>query len=150
MTTFIGDITFKLDTKGRFLFPSAYKKQITTSIRDSYVVKKDVFEKCLILYQIDEWERQVNIIRSKLNPYNREHSNFLRGFYKNTAEVTLDGNNRILISKKLLSLIDAKKELQLIGMDNKIEIWAKENYENIEDNDDDFALLTEKILGKED
>jgi len=149
MTTFIGDITCKLDSKGRFLFPSTYKKQVTVSVKDSYVVKKDIFEKCLILYQIDEWERQVDVIRTKLNPYNREHSKFLRGFYKNTAEVSLDGNNRILVSKKLLNLIGAKKELQLIGLDNKIEIWAKENYENIEHNDDDFALLAEKILGNE-
>jgi len=148
MTTFIGDITCKLDSKGRFLFPSTYKKQLTSSLKDSYVVKKDIFEKCLVLYQIDEWERQVDTIRSKLNPYNREHSKFLRGFYQNTAEVSLDGNNRILISKKLLNLIDAKKELQLIGLDNKIEIWAKENYEKIEHNDDDFAQLAEKILGE--
>ncbi len=149
MTTFIGDITCKLDTKGRFLFPSAYKKQITDSVIDSYVVKKDIFEKCLILYPIDEWERQVDAIRKKLNPYNREHSKFLRGFYKNTAEVSLDGNNRILVSKNLLNLIGAKKELQLIGLDTKIEIWAKENYENIEHNDEDFAQLAEKILGNE-
>lgn len=148
MTTFIGDIECKLDTKGRILFPAAYKKQLPVSERDTFVIKKDIYEKCLIIYPIEQWEKQVDIIRQKINPYNKEHSKFLRGFYKNTAETTLDANNRMLIPKSLLSLIDAKKDLRLIGLDEKIEIWAKENYDNLDQNEDDFASLAEKILGE--
>ncbi len=149
MTTFIGDITCKIDSKGRVLFPATLKKQITTSNSGSFVIKKDIFENCLILYPIDEWERQVQIIRKKLNPYNREHSKFLRGFYKDTQEVNLDSNNRFLISKNLLNLISAKKEVQLIGLDSKIEIWAKEYYQDMAHNENEFAQLAEKILGNE-
>ena len=145
MTTFIGDITCKLDGKGRFLFPSVFKKQISSSVFDKFVIQKDIFENCLIIYPYIEWQKQVDLIRKKINPYNKEHSKFLRGFYKNTAEITLDSNNRILIPKRLLQIINIKKEIVLVGLDSKIEIWDKDIYEKIEHNDEDFAQLAEKI-----
>ena len=97
MTTFIGDYPCKADSKGRIMLPSALKKQMAGAVQDRFVVKKDIFEKCLVLFPFDEWERQIKILRSKINPYNREHNKFLREFYKGTAEITLDGNNRMLI-----------------------------------------------------
>ena len=150
MITFIGDIACKLDGKGRFLFPAVFKKQINSSVIDKFVVKKDIFENCLIIYPFIEWQKQVDLIRKKINPYNKEHSKFLRGFYKNTAEITLDSNNRLLIPKRLLQITGIKKEMLLVGIDSKIEIWAKEIYEKIEHNDEDFAQLAEKILGTQD
>lgn len=150
MTTFIGDFTCKIDAKGRISFPSAFKKQIDASVKDSFVLKKDIFEKCLILYTTEEWQRQVDLIRQKINPYKKEHNTFIRGFYKDTAEVVLDSNNRLLIPKKLIDLTDIEKEVYLIGLDSKIEIWSVEEYEKINNNsEDDFANLAEKILGTE-
>ena len=146
MTTFIGDIECKLDNKARFLFPATFKKQLDSSEQIRFVLKKDIFEKCLILYPFMEWEKQINIIREKINPYNKEHSRFLRGFYKNTAEITLDSNNRILIPKKFLQIANLEKEILLIGLDSKIEIWSKNIYDKLQLNNDDFANLAEKIL----
>ena len=146
MTTFIGDITCKLDNKARFLFPSTFKKQIDASANIRFVLKKDIFEKCLILYPFREWEKQINIIREKINPYNKEHSRFLRGFYKDTAEISLDSNNRILIPKKFLQIARLEKEILLIGLDSKIEIWAKDIYDNLQHDNDEFVNLAEKIL----
>ena len=146
MTTFIGDYPCKVDAKGRILLPSAFKRQMGTVSQDRFVVKKDLFENCLILYPIDEWEKQNKIIRKKLNPYNKEHNRFLRGFYKGTAEITLDNNNRMLIPKRLLELITAYKEVVLAGQDGKIEIWSKQQYEKIIENENEFAALAEKIM----
>ena len=111
MATFIGEYNCKIDEKGRLLLPMAFKKQMSSAANDTFVVKKDIYEKCLSLYSFDEWERQVSIIRQNLNPYNREHNAFLRGFYKGTAEVTLDNSNRILIPKRLLQEADIDKEI---------------------------------------
>ena len=119
---------------------------MTASINERFVVKKDLFEKCLVLYPIKEWERQNKIIRSKINPYNIEHNRFIRGFYKGTAEIVLDGNNRMLIPKRLLDLVEITKEVVLAGQDGKIEIWATKLYEKFLDVDDEFAQLTEKIM----
>lgn len=111
------------------------------------MIKKDIFETCLVLYPMDEWERQNEMLRRNTNPYNREHNKFLRGFYKGTAEVALDSSNRLLIPRKMLDEIGARKEIVLAGQLGKIEIWPEETYEKIESGDESFALLAEKIMG---
>ena len=149
MTIFIGDYTCKIDAKGRVMLPSAFKKQMPTAAQDKFVVKKDIYEKCLVLYPMDEWERQNELIRKSINPYNREHSRFLREFYKDTAEIELDSNNRFVIPARLLTLVDIDKEKDVVlaGQLGKIEIWAKDLYDTSGDGMGDFGTLAEKILG---
>ncbi len=147
MATFIGDYTCKVDAKGRITFPSAFKKQMTSSEGDHFVVKKDIFEKCLVLYPIEEWNRQNRLIREKINPYDKEHNRFLRNFYRGTAEVSLDGNSRLLIPKRLLDTVEISKEVIMAGQDGKIEIWARHLYEKMQESEDDFANLAQKIMG---
>lgn len=147
MTTFVGDYPVKADEKGRVLFPSAFKKQISESAGNRFVVKKDIFENCLNLYPYDEWERQVKIIRSRINPYKKEHAKFLREFYKGTAEISLDSSGRILFPKRLTDLVGISKEIILAGQDDKIEIWNKSAYDSQQMNEENFADLAEKLLG---
>jgi MraZ protein len=146
--TFIGDYSCKLDDKGRVLLPAAFIKQMASSVQEKFVLKKDIFESCLVLYPMNEWERQNEILRQHTNPYNREHNRFLRGFYKGTAEVTLDASNRLLIPKRLLDEISAGKDIVLAGQLGKIEIWSADAYDKVEGGDESFALLAEKIMGK--
>jgi len=147
MTSFIGDYACKVDEKGRMLFPSAFKKQNKSASADRYVIKKDIFENCLVLFNMEEWERQNDLIRRNTNPYNREHNKFLREFYRGAAELQLDSSGRLLIPKRLLEIISASKNLVLTGQDSRIEIWAKENYDAHESDEQGFAELAEKILG---
>lgn len=147
MTTFIGEYSCKVDAKGRIMLPAAFKKQMPSTANDKFVVKKDIFEQCLVMYPMDEWERQNKLIRSKLNPYNKEHNRFLRNFYRGTAELILDSNNRMLIPKRLLELVGIRKEVILAGQDGKIEIWAKDIYDRAAEGEDEFASLAEKIMG---
>jgi len=149
MTIFIGDYTYKIDAKGRVMLPAAFKKQMPAAAQDKFVIKKDIYEKCLVLYPMDEWESQNQLIRQNVNPYNREHSQFLREYYKDTAEVELDANNRFLIPARLLSLagIDKEKEVVLAGQLGKIEIWDKSLYDKTSDGINDFSDLATKILG---
>jgi MraZ protein len=150
MATFIGDYNCRVDQKGRVILPSAFKRQMPAAAMDRFVVKKDIFEQCLVLYPMDEWDRQNEIIRSKINPYNKEHSRFLRGFYKGTAEVTLDASNRLLIPRRLLEIAGIGPEAVLAGQDGKIEIWSSELYNEKAEPALDFAKLAEKIMGDAD
>jgi MraZ protein len=147
MATFIGDYSNKIDSKGRMIFPAAFKKQMESSWSDHFVVRRDIFEKCLVLFTGEDWEEQMRKVRSRINPYNREHNKFLRNFFKGTAEITLDGSNRLLIPKKLLLLAGIGKEVVLAGQDGRIEIWAKDKYEALDMPVDDFADLAEKLMG---
>ncbi len=146
MVTFIGEYTCKLDSKGRVIFPAAFKKQLTGSNQERFVIKKDIFESCLILYPNDEWERQVKIVRKKTNPYKKEHNMFLRRFFMGVAELILDASNRILIPKRLLDEVGAEKELVMAGQFGKIEIWPRDRYEKIDLGDEEFAGMAEDIM----
>jgi MraZ protein len=147
MATFIGDYECKVDVKGRIILPMAFKKQMPAGAPDHFVVRKDIFENCLVLYAIDDWNRQLERIRKRMNPYNPEHNKFLRNFFKGTAELVLDNSNRLLIPRKLLDLIGAGRDVTLAGQDGRIEIWATSVYSTIEMPAEDFAALAEKLMG---
>jgi len=145
MATFIGDFPCKVDAKGRIILPMAFKKQMPSAAQDHFVVRKDIYVNCLVLYAMDDWNRQLENIR-KLNPYNREHNMFLRNFFKGTAELALDNNNRMLIPKRLMDLIGAERDVVLAGQYGRIEIWPASVYETIAMPSSEFAVLTEKLM----
>jgi MraZ protein len=82
-----------------------------------------------------------------MNPYNREHNMFLRNFFKGTAELILDNNNRLLVPRRLMEMIGAGRDVVLAGQDGRIEIWSAEVYNKIDMPAEDFANLAEKLLG---
>jgi MraZ protein len=115
--------------------------------QDRFVVRKDIFENCLVLYAIEDWNRQLEKIRKRINQYNREQNMFLRNFFKGTAELSLDNNNRMLVPKRLMDLIGADRDVVLAGQDGRIEIWAADIYNKIDMPSEDFANLAEKLMG---
>jgi MraZ protein len=147
MATFIGDYACKVDVKGRIILPMAFKKQMPADTQDRFVVRKDIFENCLVLYAIEDWNRQLEKIRKRINQYNREQNMFLRNFFKGTAELSLDNNNRMLVPKRLMDLIGADRDIVLAGQDGRIEIWAADIYNKINMPSEDFANLAEKLMG---
>lgn len=149
MSSFIGEYTCKIDAKGRVLLPSAFKKQMPATDQERFVVKRDVFDSCLVLFSMEEWERQNQRIRERINPYNKEHTAFLRNFYRGAAEIVLDSNNRLLIPRRLLEEAGIGREVVLAGMDTRIEIWASDLYLKGSFGADEFARLAEKIMGKD-
>ena len=146
MFTFIGDFECRTDAKGRIVFPSAFKKVLgEDDLR--LVVRKDLFEPCLHIYPYSVWEEKLEDIRRRINPYNREHSKFLRQFFRGSAEVALDGNGRFLIPKRLTEQIGVEREVVLLGVDQYIEVWNKELYDQGLMPADSLGNLAEKILG---
>jgi MraZ protein len=147
MATFIGDYTCKVDVKGRIILPMTFKRQMPADAQDHFVVRKDIFENCLVLYSIEDWNSQLEKIRKRMNPYNREHNMFLRNFFKGTAELSLDNSNRLLIPKRMMDMIGAERDVVLAGQDGRIEIWAASVYDKIDMAAEDFANLAEKLMG---
>ena len=130
MITFIGEYGAKLDDKGRVVFPSAFKSLMPSEGDLRFVVRKDIFEACLEMYTLAEWQRQSEEVKSKLDFFNKEHAIFWREYMRNRAIVEPDGKlGRISIPKKLLESIGVTKEVVFSGNDYKIEIWSKEKYE---------------------
>ena len=147
MTTFIGDISCNIDSKGRVIFPSTFKKQLDMGASGNFVIQKDTHEKCLVVFTLEEFENRVSVLRKKLNPYNPKHNRLLRQLSLSAIQVSLDGSNRLLIPKDLLQKAEIIKEVRMIGENDKIEIWSKELYENMLSEGDDLTDLVDEILG---
>lgn len=146
MVTFIGDFECKADAKGRIVLSAAFKKALAEG-EDRFVVRKDLFEECLVIYPYSYWEEELLKIRQRLNPYDREHKKFLRDFFRATAEVSLDSNGRFLIPKRLMEQVNAERDVVLIGVDRYIELWSREAYLAMNDDPDRLANQAQSFLG---
>ena len=149
MAAFIGDFTCKLDAKGRIVLPAPFKKIMVANGSDRFVVRKDLFENCLVLTPFNQWESELEKIRARLNAYKRDHNKFIRAFFKGLAEVSFDSNGRILIPKKLKEVIGAGSEVILVGVDSHIEIWSDKEYDSLDIEPEELGKLAEDILGND-
>ena len=146
MITFLGEYTGKIDDKGRLILPSSFKSMLPSDKCIKLVVKKNLFEDCLDVFTFEEWERQSNVIKSGLNPYNPAHEAFWRKYTRSSSIVDPDPKlGRMLIPKSLLQSIGVDKEVVFSGNDYKIEIWAKEKYESGEISMEEFLGIAEQL-----
>ncbi len=147
MSKFIGEHECKIDAKGRLHFPGPLKKQLMAVVNEGFILKKSVFRKCLELYPMDEWNKETDFV-NKLNRFVKKNNDFIRIFMAGVKLIELDGSGKILITKDLLNYAGIKKEIIMISVLNKIEIWDKKEYEKLnEDKSLDFGQLAEEVMG---
>lgn len=143
----IGTYECKIDAKGRLMLPQAFKKQLASVSEEGFVLKRAVFQKCLELYPMTEWNALSNKV-NKLNRFNKKNDEFIRRFNAGVKPVELDASGRILISKDLHAFAGTKKQIVVNAAINVLEIWDKELYEKaIDDATLDFADLAEEVMG---
>ncbi|MFO8147835.1 MAG: division/cell wall cluster transcriptional repressor MraZ [Bacteroidota bacterium] len=149
MVNLIGTYECKVDAKGRMMVPSALKKQLSPLLKDGFVLKRSVFQPCLELYPMEEWNKLMQKVNG-LNRFKKKNNDFIRRFTAGVKTVEVDANGRLLIPKDLVSFAKIDKEIVLSSAINIIEIWDKDKYENaIDAAADDFADLAEDVMGNE-
>ena len=149
MVTFIGEYTSKIDDKGRMVFPAPLKGVLPPGSDMRFVIKKDLFEPCLQMYTLEEWDKQSAEVKSKLNFFNRQHAIFWREYMRDRDVVEPDAKlGRITVSRKLLDAIGVTKEVVFSGNDFKIEIWAKEEFERKRIPNDEYIAIAESLSDK--
>ena len=147
MNYLIGTYECKIDVKGRLLLPSAFKKQLAPVIPKGFVLKRAVFQNCLELYPLAQWEELIKKVNS-LNRFKKKNNDFIRRFTAGVKFIELDGNGRLLIPKDLIEFSNINRDVTLSTSVNIIEIWDKSSYEKaIADSRDDFAQLAEEVMG---
>jgi len=144
---FLGNIEAKTDAKGRAFLPSVFRKVLQASGQESMVLRKDVFQDCLVLYPESVWNEQMDLLRSKLNRYNAQHQRIFRQLVAEVELVTLDGNGRFLISKRLMQLAGIKQNVHFIGMGDTIEIWDSQKAESQKMGSEELGSALEEIMG---
>ncbi len=147
LSAIIGTYECKVDAKGRLLLPAPLKKQLAASLQDGFVLKRSVFQPCLELYPMAEW----NLLMAKVNKLNRfikKNNDFIRRFTAGVKVVEIDNLGRMLIPKDLVAFASIEKDIVLSSGVNILEIWDKELYEKaIDDATVDFADLAEEVMG---
>jgi MraZ protein len=147
LNSIIGTYECKVDAKGRLMLPVPLKKQLAGSLQDGFVLKRSVFQPCLELYPMQEW----NLMMAKINKLNRfvkKNNDFIRRFTAGVKVVEIDNLGRLLVSKDLVVFGHISKDVVLSSAVNIVEIWDKDLYEkSIAGDDVDFADLAEDVMG---
>ena len=132
------------------MLPAPLKKQLLSVLEKGFVVKRAVFQPCLELYPMEEWQTLMDKV-NKLNRFKKKNNDFIRRFTAGVRIIEVDTTGRILIPKDLTIFAGISKEIVVSTAINIMEIWDKENYEKaIEDATGDFADLAEEVMGQDD
>ena len=143
---FIGNIEAKSDSKGRVFLPAYFRRALQTAENSKLMMRKDIFQECLVLYPEESWNKQLDALRSRLDRWNAHHQMIFRQFVADVEEISIDSNGRILIPKRYMKMAGIEQEVRFIGMDDTIEIWAKEKLEHPFMDASTFGAEIEKIM----
>lgn len=147
---FLGNIEAKTDAKGRVFLPAAFRKELDISGGGRLVLRKDVFQQCLVLYPEEVWNGQIDTLRRRLNRWDAAHQQVFRQFVADAEAVTIDASGRILIPKRYLRMAAIERDIRFIGMDDTIEIWnagtASQPFMEL----DEFSRAVEEAMREQD
>ena len=147
MINILGTYECKADSKGRIMLPAPLKKQISSVISDGFVVKRSVFNKCLEIHPMSEWNKIVNQV-NQLNRFVKKNNDFIRSYMSGLKIVNLDSSSRILIPKDLIVFAGLEKQIVLSSSVNIIEVWDKKEYEiSVSKSLKNFGDLAEEVMG---
>jgi MraZ protein len=132
------------------MLPSAIKRQLSPSIQNGFVLKRAVFQPCLELYPMTEWETLMQKVNT-LNRFKKKNNDFIRRFTAGVKLIEVDATGRLLIPKDLIAFSGISKDAVVSSAINIIEIWDKDKYEQaIDDATVDFSDLAEEVMGQDD
>lgn len=138
---FLGNFEARCDAKGRVFLPAVFRKVLQGSGDERLVLRRDVFQPCLVLYPERVWNEQMDSLRAKLNRWNNQQQQVYRQFVSEAEMVQLDGNGRFLVSRRCMKAVEIDSDVRFVGMGDTIEIWAVKKA--------DETLMDEKTFGEE-
>ncbi len=147
---FLGNIDAKTDTKGRAFLPATFRKVLNASGEESLILRKDIFEPCLVLYPQSVWNQRMDALRKRLSRWNKHDQMIYRQFVTDVEIITLDNSGRFLIPKRYLKMVNIDQQIRFTGMDDCIEIWATGDSEQPFMSAEEFSKAMEETMGTED
>lgn len=140
---FMGEFHHNVDEKGRLIIPSKFRNELGKK----FIVTRGI-EKCLFVYSLDEWNKIVDKLKEL--PFTRKDARtFMRMFLSGATECELDSNGRINIPSPLTTYANINKEVVVIGVNERLEIWSNDSFENFfNDNIDNFDDIAEGLFNE--
>ncbi len=143
---FIGNIGAKMDAKGRAFLPAVFRKILQTAGEERLIMRKDVFQSCLVLYPESVWNEQMDLLRQRLSRWNKRQQQVFRMFVSDVELLTLDGNGRFLIPKRYQQMAGIIQDVKFVGMGDTIEIWSSQYAEQQQLSPEDFETALEELM----
>lgn len=143
---FTGTTYARLDAKNRVFLPSAYRKVLAEMGAQSFVLKRDVFQPCLVLYPYDVWEREVGVLKSRLNLWTSADAMLFRQFLSDVEVFELDTNGRFILPKRYQEYVGVLQEVAFVGLDDRLEVWSKERLDTSFMSAEDFASVLQSKM----
>lgn len=141
-----GEYECKLDPKGRLVLPAKIKANLPEASGNNVVLTRG-FEPCLVLYPQVAWKVIYDKV-SGLNEFNEEYRNFQRNFFRGNTEIELDSTGRFILPRTMVRYAEIDKEVIMVGLGNRVEIWNPDKYEDFLIKDQqNFSQLAQQFLG---
>lgn len=128
---FLGNIEAKADAKGRVFLPSVFRKELATGGDECLVMRKDIHQRCLVLYPEHVWNELTDGLNARLNYWNGLHRQLYRQLMTDVDLLTLDGNGRLLLPRRYLQMAGISQQIIFKGMGDTIEIWSPEEEQRV-------------------
>lgn len=137
----MGEYHHSIDEKGRLIIPAKFRNELG----ESFVVTRGL-ENCLFIYSLVEWEKIVN--KLKTLPFTKKDArNFTRFFLSGATTLEFDKQGRINISSPLATYANLEKECVIVGVNDRLEIWAKDSWDKfLNDNQEGLSDIAENLF----
>lgn len=142
---FYGEYEHTLDNKGRVIIPAKFREIFKEHFAERFFITRGL-DRCLFVFTEEIWRLQEKKFRDM--PFTKgEARKFNRLFFSGAADVVCDKQGRILIPEYLKEYAEIQQDVVIIGVSDRIEIWAKEKWRDFySQNKDDFETLAEKLI----
>lgn len=142
---FYGEYLHSIDRKGRLILPARFREAAKAHFIEKFFVTRGL-DKCLFMFSEEEWRTQES--KFKAIPFTKQEARtFNRLYFSGAVEVISDKQGRILIPQYLKDFAQIKKDVMIVGVSNRIEIWAKDKWQEFYGSSrQSFEEIAEKLM----
>lgn len=138
---FMGEYHHNIDDKGRIIIPSKFRYDLG----EKFIITRGI-DKCIFVYPNSEWIKLISNL-NELSFTRKDVRSFQRFFLSGATECEFDKQGRINITSPLADYADLTKECVIIGVNDRIELWAKDNFDKfINDNIENISDIAENLF----
>lgn len=142
---FYGEYLHSIDRKGRLILPAKFRQVCQTNFIDKFFVTRGL-DKCLFMFSEEEWRSQESKFKA-ISFTKQEGRTFNRLYFSGAVEVITDKQGRILLPPYLKDFAQIKREVVIVGVSNRIEIWAKDKWQDFYGSSwQSFEEIAEKLM----
>ena len=142
---FYGEFIHQIDRKGRLVLPSKIREVAKSNFIDKFFITRGL-DRCLFMFSEDEWRSQEQ--KFKVMPFTKSESRkFNRLYFSGAVEIVYDKQGRILIPQYLKDFAGIKRDIVVIGVSNRIELWSKDKWQEFYNtSSESFEQISEQLM----